>query len=232
VRRALVLLAALLLSACEAELYNNLDQRQANEMVATLQQRGIPAQRVAVRGGQYTVVVDKDRFAESITILKDAGLPRQEFQTMGQVFKKDGLVSSPTQEQDGKAEATSLVTETALRVDRYLQSIEPQVAQLAMSVVHRVLGNFDTRDLVAAAAGQAIADLRREKRLTVTVHPDVVDRVSKEFARLGVSGRIEVTIEGNPSLDPSACIIASDLAVIDASIKTQLAAIATALGAV
>jgi type III secretion protein J len=99
VRRALVLLAALLLSACETELYNNLDQRQANEMVATLQQRGIPAQRVAVKGGQYTVVVDKDRFAESITILKDAGLPRQEFQTMGQVFKKDGLVSSPTQER-------------------------------------------------------------------------------------------------------------------------------------
>ena len=134
--------------------------------------------------------------------------------------------------EDGKAEATSLIAETTLKVDRYLQSIEPQVAKLAMSVVHRVLGNYDTRDLVAAAAGQAIADLRREKRLTVTVHPDAVDRVSQEFARLGVSGRIEVTIEGNPSLDPTACIIASDLAVIDASINTQLAAIATALGAI
>jgi type III secretion protein J len=95
----LVLLAAFLLSACETELYNNLDQRQANEIVATLQQRGIPAQRVSVKGGTYTVVVDKGRFAESVTILKDAGLPRQEFQTMGQVFKKDGLVSSPTQER-------------------------------------------------------------------------------------------------------------------------------------
>ena len=98
-QRALVLLAALLLSACEAELYNNLDQRQANEMVATLQQRGIPAQRMAVKGGQYTVVVDKGRFADAINILKEAGLPKQEFQTMGQVFKKDGLVSSPTQER-------------------------------------------------------------------------------------------------------------------------------------
>jgi len=98
-QRALVLLAALLLSACEAELYSNLDQRQANEMVATLQQHGIPAQRTAVKGGQYTVMVDKARFAESITILKDAGLPKEEFQTMGQVFKKDGLVSSPTQER-------------------------------------------------------------------------------------------------------------------------------------
>ena len=98
--------------------------------------------------------------------------------------------------------------------------------------MHRVLGNFDTRELVAAAAGQAIADLRREKRLTVTVHPESVESVSKEFARLGLSGRIEVTIEGNPALDPTACIVASELAVIDASIKTQLAAIATALGAV
>src|SRR5215472_1221063 len=108
--------------------------------------------------------------------------------------------------EDGKAEATSLVAETTLKVDRYLQSIEPQVAKLAMSVVHRVLGNFDTRDLVAAAAAHAIADLRREKRLTVTVHPDVVDSVSREFARLGVSGRMEVTIEGNPYIDPTTCI--------------------------
>jgi type III secretion protein J len=99
VLRATVLLAALLLSACDTELYNNLDQRQANEMVAALQQRGIPAQRVVVKGGQYTIVVDKGRFAESIAILNEAGLPKQEFQTMGQVFKKDGLVSSPMQER-------------------------------------------------------------------------------------------------------------------------------------
>jgi len=99
VQRALVLLVALLLTACEAELYNNLDQRQANEMIAALQQRGIAAQRVAVKGGQYTVVVDKGRFAESIAVLKEAGLPKQEFQNMGQVFKKDGLVSSPMQER-------------------------------------------------------------------------------------------------------------------------------------
>lgn len=134
--------------------------------------------------------------------------------------------------EDGKAEATRLITETTLKVDRFLQSIEPQVAQLAMSVVNRVLGNFDTRDLVAAAAAHAVEDLRREKRLTVTVHPDTVETVSREFARLGVSNRMQVTIESNPTLDPAACIIASDLAVVDASVKTQLAAIASAIGAV
>jgi type III secretion protein J len=101
-RRALlafVLLAGFLLSGCKTELYNNLDQRQANEMAATLLRHGIPAERTAVKGGQFTIAVDDARFAESIAILKEAGLPKQEFQTMGQVFKKDGLVSSPMQER-------------------------------------------------------------------------------------------------------------------------------------
>jgi len=98
-RLVFVLLGALLLSACKAELYNNLDQRQANEIAAALLKHGIPAQRVANKSGQYAVMVDEQRFADSIAILKEAGLPKQEFQTMGQVFKKDGLVASPTQER-------------------------------------------------------------------------------------------------------------------------------------
>ena len=94
-----VLLAGFLLSGCKTELYNNLDQRQANEIAGTLLRHGIPAQRIAVKGGQFTIAVDDQRFAESIAILKEAGLPKQEFQTIGQVFKKDGLVSSPMQER-------------------------------------------------------------------------------------------------------------------------------------
>ena len=124
VQRALVLLVALLLTACEAELYNNLDQRQANEMIAALQQRGIAAQRVAVKGGQYTVVVDKGRFAESIAVLKEAGLPKQEFQNMGQVFKKDGLVSSPMQE---RAQMTVPAFEEAIRQSLLVQKFQKLV---------------------------------------------------------------------------------------------------------
>ena len=92
--RALVLLAALLLSACETELYNNLDQRQATRLSRTLQQRGIPAQRVAVKGGTYTVVVDKGRFAAvCFTILKDAGLPGRSSRPWGKSSRR--MVSSP-----------------------------------------------------------------------------------------------------------------------------------------
>jgi type III secretion protein J len=89
----------LLVSSCEADLYTNLDQRQANEVVATLVRRGIPAERLAGKNGRLTVMVDQARFADAVRLLNENGLPRQEFSNLGEVFKKDGLVSSPVQER-------------------------------------------------------------------------------------------------------------------------------------
>ncbi|MDG4884023.1 type III secretion inner membrane ring lipoprotein SctJ [Mesorhizobium sp. WSM4884] len=98
-RVTLVLVAMLLLQACSVELYSNLNQRQANEIVATLMRHGIPAQREAGKDGKMTVSVQKGHFAEAMAILDESGLPKQEFQTLGEVFKRDGLVSSPVEER-------------------------------------------------------------------------------------------------------------------------------------
>ena len=92
-------LVAIGLAGCNVELYTGLDQKQANEIIATLFRQGIPAERVAVKGGNYTVNVDEKRFAEAVNILNENGLPRQQFATMNDVFKKDSLVSSPVQER-------------------------------------------------------------------------------------------------------------------------------------
>ncbi|GGB05713.1 EscJ/YscJ/HrcJ family type III secretion inner membrane ring protein [Brucella endophytica] len=94
-----VLLLAPILSGCQDDLYTNLPEREANSMVATLQRNGIPASRVLQEDGRMKVVVDSGRFAEAVAILDDAGLPKQEFASMGEVFKQEGLVASPTQER-------------------------------------------------------------------------------------------------------------------------------------
>jgi type III secretion protein L len=136
--------------------------------------------------------------------------------------------------QEGKAagvvEATRLVTETMVKVDRYLESIEPQVADLAVRMVRRMLGNFDVTDLVAAAAAHAVAELRSENILKVMVHPEAVERVRAALADVDL-GRIDVMIDADPKLDKAACTVASRIAVIDAGIETQLTAMAAAIGA-
>jgi type III secretion protein J len=99
VRLAAAVICAATVASCKSDLYTNLDQRHANEIVATLRQHGIPADRSVGKGDRISVSVDESRFAEAVTVLKDNGLPREEFATLGEVFKRDGCVSSPVQER-------------------------------------------------------------------------------------------------------------------------------------
>jgi type III secretion protein J len=98
-RLAMVVVCAATVASCKSELYTNLDQRHANEIVATLRQHGIPADRTIGKGERVSVSVEESRFAEAVAVLNDNGLPREEFATLGDVFKRDGLVSSPVQER-------------------------------------------------------------------------------------------------------------------------------------
>jgi type III secretion protein J len=98
-RIAAIIVCGLSLSACSVELFSNLDQKQANDIVATLFRHGIPVQRAIGKNGRYTVQVDQSRFSEAVTILNDNGLPKQDFATMGDIFKNEGIVASPVQER-------------------------------------------------------------------------------------------------------------------------------------
>ncbi len=98
-RLLIVSALASLLQACDVDLYTNLGEREANAMLAVLLRDGIPASRKVQDNGQLKVMVDEKRFAQAMAVLDDAGLPGQSFSNMGEVFKGNGLVSSPVQER-------------------------------------------------------------------------------------------------------------------------------------
>ncbi|CAG1016396.1 Yop proteins translocation lipoprotein J [Burkholderiaceae bacterium] len=96
----LALATAALLTACgEQELYAELSQRQANEMVAVLRNAGIDADKQGRDGNTFAVVAPRQRFAQAIEVLRSNGYPREGFDNLGQVFKKEGFVSSPLEER-------------------------------------------------------------------------------------------------------------------------------------
>jgi type III secretion protein L len=131
----------------------------------------------------------------------------------------------------GADEAARLVSETTLKVDRHLTSLEREIGALALNVVRRVLGELDAGELIARAAAQAVGEFRREKWLKVTVHPAVADRVRTALATLAQDGGPTVTVESDVALDERACIVASDFAVVDASLEAQLQAFTAAFAA-
>lgn len=92
-------LAALVLAGCNGqELYSKLNERQANEMVAALREAGIEAEKRAAEGS-FSVQIPAKDFGAAVNTLKAQGLPRDEFQSLGQVFKQGGMVSTPTEER-------------------------------------------------------------------------------------------------------------------------------------
>ncbi|RWM00976.1 MAG: HrpE/YscL family type III secretion apparatus protein [Mesorhizobium sp.] len=131
----------------------------------------------------------------------------------------------------GDADASRLISETAVKVDRYLGGLEAEVTGLALEVVRRILGEFDVGTLVAKAARQAVTEIRRARYLKIRVHPASVDRVREELDAVLRKSDLGMMVEmdADDTLAPAACILSTDIAVIDASIDAQLDAIAAAI---
>ncbi|NEI67603.1 EscJ/YscJ/HrcJ family type III secretion inner membrane ring protein [Rhizobium leguminosarum] len=87
------------LSACKADLYTKLQEREANDMLALLLNSGINAVRVMVKDGTSTIQVEEKQLAFSINLLNTKGLPHQSFKNLGEIFKGSGLITSPTEER-------------------------------------------------------------------------------------------------------------------------------------
>jgi type III secretion protein J len=93
-------LMTLLLAACgEQELYAQLSQRQANDMTAVLRSSGIEADKKQRDGGTFAVLVPRESFSPAMDVLRAHGLPREGYDSLGQVFKKEGFGSSPLEDR-------------------------------------------------------------------------------------------------------------------------------------
>ena len=94
-----VLVTVLFLAGCKSELYTNLTEREANQMLAALLEAGIPATKSRTGADNISVMVDDARFAEAMAILTQRGLPSATYKSLGDVFEKEGIVSSPVEER-------------------------------------------------------------------------------------------------------------------------------------
>ena len=100
-RPLLVLLACLLLAACsQVSMYSDLDERQANEVLAALLAADIGAdKRTSLSKTGWEIRVDRGDFSRAMQVLQALGLPRQQYATMCDVFRKEGLASSAIEEK-------------------------------------------------------------------------------------------------------------------------------------
>jgi type III secretion protein J len=98
-RPALLLLLLLTLCSCKVTAYSDLSEQEVNEMLVALSNNGISAFKTSVGQGLWELSVEERYLPRGLDILNANGLPRTKFQSMGDVFKKESMVSTPLEEQ-------------------------------------------------------------------------------------------------------------------------------------
>lgn len=91
---------AFALVACSGqELYRDVGEREANEMISVLMSAGIDSSKSPGEKGSFTVHVDESDFARAVEVLRQNGLPRENFESLGTVFEQKGFTSSKVAQQ-------------------------------------------------------------------------------------------------------------------------------------
>ncbi len=139
------------LAGCSGqEIYSQLSERQANEMVSLLRCAGIGADKAA-HEGRFAVSTSRGDFPQAVRLLNAQGYPGETFDSMGKVFKREGFVSSPLEERARLVHAMSQeISNTLANIDGVVAARvhlvvpernplvdKPQPAAAAVFIKHR-----------------------------------------------------------------------------------------------
>ncbi|WLI10721.1 type III secretion inner membrane ring lipoprotein SctJ [Pseudomonas sp. FP603] len=100
IRWPCLLLYVLLLSGCSdvTDLFGELSERDANDVVAKLNDHRIDAHKRQEKKGVAIVVATSD-LNRAVRLLDAAGLPKRLRTSLGEIFKKEGVISTPLEER-------------------------------------------------------------------------------------------------------------------------------------
>lgn len=93
-----LILASLAACSERVDLQSGLKDAEANEIINVLNRQGIEASKRPTKEG-VAIVVDRLDISRATDALQAAGLPRRSLSNLGQVFKKEGMISTPLEER-------------------------------------------------------------------------------------------------------------------------------------
>ena len=184
----LLVSGALLLAGCDekATLFSNLEEGQANAVMAALLDESVACSKTPGDEGTWNVLIGASDFAKAANLCERRGLPRRAHKGIGEVFKKTGMVSSPSEErirfmdaisQDLAATISMIEGVVDARVHVVLPENDPfakNALPSSAAVAIRARWDADLSDAIPQVKGlvkNAIEGLAFEK-ITVTVFQD------------------------------------------------------------
>lgn len=134
---------------------------------------------------------------------------------------QDGIAAS-------KAEMAERMTATVARTIDYMGGVETAIADIVMTALNKILGERDDATLVLKTVRNALQVFCHRQRVTLRVAPALLatleQKRASDFPDMGF-----LDIVPAAHLTARQCILETEMGMVDASIDTQLDAIAAAM---
>ena len=133
-----------------------------------------------------------------------------------------------------QSEAIKHVLEAQRQARELVAASELRIVELAVSIVARIAPRLDQGELVAALAAEGLAAIQEERHVCVRISSAAEKATRAMLDRWQLAHPEVETIDMviDPSLDPMACVIETELGRIEVGLPVQLEAVRTALNAV
>lgn len=131
----------------------------------------------------------------------------------------------------GKQDMAERIMSAALRSVDSLAALEEDMVNVVIQALRKIIGEMDERERLVGIVRTALAMVRNEKKVTLRVAPAQVDTANSALAELLAAhpGISILEVAADPRLQTDACILESDMGVVDASLDGQIEAIRKAL---
>lgn len=183
---------------------------------------GIDARCKVVRAADLQVLRSAQ---EAIAVANDqADLIVSQAQAAYEAERKRGYEEGQAQARLEQAE--QMIENVARNVD-YFSKVELRMVDLVLQAVQKIIGDFNDRERVLITVRNVLSVLRNQKQLTLRLNSQQVEIVKSSMDELlaaypGV-GYIDVLADNR--VKPDACILESEIGVVEASIDSQLEAL-------
>lgn len=133
-------------------------------------------------------------------------------------------------QEQARLEQAEQMMENVSRTIDYFSQVEGRMVELVMQAVQKIVSDFDDNERVLITVRNVLAVVRNQKQMTLRLNPQQVEMVKARIAELlaaypGV-GYLDIVPDGR--LQPDACILESEIGLVEASLEGQLQALRNA----
>ncbi len=130
-----------------------------------------------------------------------------------------------------RREAAQHMAEQLLRTKEYFSRVEDRLVDLVMQATRRIVEGYSDPERVVHTVRNALALVRNQKHMTVRLNPAQVDHVRARVDELlvGYPGVELFDVVADANVGSDACVLESDIGIVEASTDGQLAALQAAL---